>query len=922
MIALCGLAAWLAQPCAAAADKSAYVPGEVLVGVRVATDHAGTVHKLKLEAGDVAGYQREIHAYRLKLKAGLSVEEAVARLSKHAEVAYAEPNHILEAYATPNDTYYASSQYAPQITAANQAWGLWQPKAQIVVAIVDTGIQNTHPDLTNKILRDASGVVGYDAFLGARSQAADDHGHGTHCAGITAAQVNNGTGIAGIAGWTGAAGASDVSTKLMPVKVLDSAGSGTDATVANGVIWAANNGAKVISLSLGGGGSTTLSNAMQYAWDKGCIIVAAAGNSGVATPSYPAAYPTVIAVAATDSTDTLASYSNYGAWVQVAAPGSNIYSTYPGSAYALMSGTSMATPHVAGEAALVWAHNPALTNADLKRILLENVDPYLPYAGHTIAVNAGRINVYRAIRAASGPTAPAAPTGLTATAGDAKVTLGWTASAGATGYNVKRSTTTGGPYTTIGTGVFTTSYTDTAVTNGTAYYYVVSATNANGESSNSNESGATPHGAVTASAAFVKSDATTKGGWQGVYGSQGYSLANLGQSLPVWATLGMTGQSAWTWAGTTTDVRGLQKPTNPADRIAACWYAAGSFTLDLDLADGATHQVALYGLDWDKAGRAEKVEVLDAATGAVLNTQTLSGFQNGTYLVWNMKGHVKIRVTMTGPVNAVLSGLFVDPAGGGAASPPAAPASLTATGGDAKVTLGWSASAGATGYNVKRSATAGGPYANVATGVTATSYVDTGVTNGTAYYYVVTATNGAGEGGKSNEASATPRTSAAATFVKADTTTKGNWQGVYGASGYSLAQSSQSLPVWAALSVTGQSVWTWAGSTGDVRGLQKPTNPADRIAACWYSAGSFTLDLNLTDGLQHQVALYGLDWDGLGRAQKVEVLDAANGAVLNTQSLSGFSGGTHLVWSVKGHVQFRITRTGGQNAVLSGLFVD
>src|SRR5262249_18692388 len=144
-----------------------------------------------------------------------------------------------------------------------------------------------HPDLTNKILRDGNGnvighnTIGSNAHSGDPNDPIDDHGHGTHCAGIAAAQTNNGAGVAGISGWNGQAGSSDIAkTKLMPVKVLNSGGSGTTVTVADGITWAADNGAKVISLSLGGGGDSTEQNAVAYAWGKGCVVVAAAGNNG------------------------------------------------------------------------------------------------------------------------------------------------------------------------------------------------------------------------------------------------------------------------------------------------------------------------------------------------------------------------------------------------------------------------------------------------------------------------------------------------------------------------------------------------------------------------------------------------------------------------------------------------------------------
>src|SRR5262249_23288506 len=144
--------------------------------------------------------------------------------------------------------------------------------------------------------------------------------------------------------------------------------------------------------------SSTLDNAVQYAWGKGCVIVAAAGNSGTTQYEYPAALPHVISVAATDSTDTLTVFSNYGSWVKVAAPGGNIYSTLPGSSYAFKSGTSMACPHVAGEAALIWSHSPQLFNSQVANLVTSKVDHYNPYSGRTIAPGAGRINVFRALK--------------------------------------------------------------------------------------------------------------------------------------------------------------------------------------------------------------------------------------------------------------------------------------------------------------------------------------------------------------------------------------------------------------------------------------------------------------------------------------------------------------------------------------------
>lgn len=487
------------------AQSPGYVPGELLVGLKNSNVARANSAATDRSIGAVLGTHPQLGVMRVQIAPGFTMAQAAARLRARPDVAYVELNGLYHTMATPNDANYAS-QYAPHKVQADLAWGIWKPQASVTIAIVDTGIDYLHPDLTNKVLRNGGTVVGFNALganarTGVSTDPIDDQGHGTHCAGIAAAQIDNGIGIAGIAGWNGVAGSTDtVNTKLMPVKVLDSTGSGTDASVASGITWAADHGAKVISLSLGGGGSTTLSNAVSYAWGKGVVIVAAAGNSSSSSFSYPGAYPNVISVAATDSSDTLASYSNYGSWVKVAAPGSSIYSTLPivstgggfGTNYGTLSGTSMATPHVAGEAALLLAQNPSLTNAQVSSLITGNTDPFTPYAGRTIASGSGRINVYRALQAASGtPLPPATPTGLAATAGNAQVALSWNSSSGATSYNLKRSTTNGGPYTTI-TSPTGTSYTNTGLTNGTTYYYVVSAVNAAGESANSSQVSATP----------------------------------------------------------------------------------------------------------------------------------------------------------------------------------------------------------------------------------------------------------------------------------------------------------------------------------------------------------------------------------------------------------------------------------------------
>jgi thermitase len=393
---------------AAGADTprpSEFASGEVLIGVTAGAGGERAAGIVAGAVGEVVGGHPALGAYRVKLAPGISVAAAVSRLKARTGLRYVEPNYIRRASSTPNDTSYASEQWAPQKVQADLSWDVWNPQARVVIAIVDTGIDYTHPDLSGVIYKDAGGsVIGINVQTG-QLNGRDDEGHGTHCAGIAAAQINNSTGIAGIAGWNPNRTGSGSYVRLMPVKVLDSTGAGTDADVADGIIWAVDHGAHVISLSLGGPDySQTLNNAVQYAWGKGCVVVSAAGNESTSSYSYPAAYANVISVAATNSGDQLASFSNYGSWVKTAAPGVNIYSTYIGGGYGTASGTSMACPLVAGEAAAIRAHNPSLTNADINRAITTNIDPYFPYQGRTLGTGTGRVNVFKALQ--SGGTQP------------------------------------------------------------------------------------------------------------------------------------------------------------------------------------------------------------------------------------------------------------------------------------------------------------------------------------------------------------------------------------------------------------------------------------------------------------------------------------------------------------------------------------
>jgi subtilisin family serine protease len=277
------------------------------------------------------------------------------------------------------------------IINADDAWGLCSVDAkQVTIAIVDTGVDLDHPDLKANLLS------GYD-YVDGDAVPEDGEGHGTNVAGIAAAALN-GIRVAGVA----------PTARLLPVRVLDDSGSGYVSDIASGIVYAADR-AQVLNLSLGSASSSqTMLNAINYAANtRGRLVVAAAGNCGdsdypyngcsyVNQPLYPAAYSNVMAVAATTSSDVRASFSNKGTYVDIAAPGSSIYNTYYGNSYTYGSGTSQATPHVAGLAALVWAKNPGYTAAQVRsRITSTAVD--LGATGVDTSFGAGRIDVERTL---------------------------------------------------------------------------------------------------------------------------------------------------------------------------------------------------------------------------------------------------------------------------------------------------------------------------------------------------------------------------------------------------------------------------------------------------------------------------------------------------------------------------------------------
>ncbi len=308
--------------------------------------------------------------------------ESDERTSAHIE--YIEPDFIAQALGTSNDPYFLQgSQWHLSKIQAPTAWDTTIGSSSQIVAVIDSGVRASHPDLVGKVL------VGYD-FVANDNDANDENGHGTGVAGTLSPGSNNQIGVCGVA-WL---------NPILPVRVLDANGSGTYSAIANGIIYAADRGAKVINLSLGGTASSrALQDAVNYAWNKQCVLVAAAGNNGSNVAFYPAACTNVVAVSATDASDSRPTWSNFGSYVDVSAPGVDILSVYGSDQYAAWNGTSFSSPVASGVVALMAAANSTLSNVQLVDLLIKNSDD-IGALGKDVYYGNGRVNANRAVTAA------------------------------------------------------------------------------------------------------------------------------------------------------------------------------------------------------------------------------------------------------------------------------------------------------------------------------------------------------------------------------------------------------------------------------------------------------------------------------------------------------------------------------------------
>ena len=840
---------------------------------------------------------------------------------------------------------------------AQQAWDVTTGLKSVVVAVLDTGIDTTHPDLvgnlwTNPLDTAANGengdgyagdIHGYN-FVAGSADVTDDNGHGTAMAGIIGASGNNGIGITGV-NWN---------VSVLPVKVADAGGNAPDSAVIAGINYVINlrdHGVNVAVMNESFAGSAAFpvdaleAEATNQAGRAGIVSVVAAGNTGVnidrtgTTPAgFSASQADVITVAAVDNQGKLAAFSNFGAQrVDIAAPGVNIFTTLPtypfvemndpsanqggltpayylppptAMSYGYDSGTSEATSFVTGTIALEAATNPSATPAELKAALLQSAtyDPNLAAANGLAAkvATSGVVNAYHAVLAIRNP--------------------------------------------------------------------------------------------------FVGTDASRQGSWVGYYGSQGGYVVGDSTAFPTgFVNVTTTGGAPVIVQNTTNNPAALQKATDPSERLSAYQGSATSETINLAFTDGAMHRTRLYVVDPDHKRRTETVSIVDAATGITVDTRQVSDFTKGEYLTWDLQGSVDMVITSQGG-GAAYSGLFFD-------APDVKPTTFYNL--DAN-TFGsnWRNTYGSQGYQVFGDASAntlptyvssfgtvGGTldvlrtttrnihalqrntdYAhNIEAYEASATNVDVNVAFSDTLLHTVTLyladyTNqrrtervqaiDAATGnvlvtqdvtGFKNGVFVSFNVAGAVTFRVirtggpdavvsgvffdapfgenghfdgTDLTTSGNWKSSqYGNTaafvigddfpGYDAAADAR-------VSITGGTRTIVRPTTADGRALLRTgvnTGKA-RVEAYASTTSSLTVNYTPADTFQHKLSLYFADYENFKRVETVSVIDTATNTVIDNQVLTNFSHGKYLTYDVSAAVKVVIRDRTYPNAVVSGVFLD
>ena len=922
---------------------STVVPGSWIVTLKPGADRAAKVPGLAKAAGGEAGkvFEHAMHRFVFNgsaqaaaaLMTNPNVQTVIANRTIHATAESAEPGirRIRAEHPTQPDAHDSGFR-----------------GAGVRVAIMDTGIDLTHPDL----------VANLDIALGKNCMNSalppqDGHGHGTHVAGIVAAVGGNGIGVVGVA----------PSARLVPFKVLDDTGSGEwsnlicaiDIVTGYATDSDPSNDIQIVNMSLGDTGTLGSCNdggirqAICTSVAAGVTYVAAAGNSTVDTAGFiPAAFPEVIAVSAiTDldgepgglggcwlvfifCDDAAAEFSNYGAAVDVAAPGTRVTSTWMGGGYNTIDGTSMASPHAAGVAALVKAANHSLSPADIKAILEAHGEcanglfadevPSGDCVGQGTRANdpdgygEPLVNALRAAQAANGwdarptvhltaPSSGASVSGvvaLKATASDdhavASVafrvngTLLSTDSDGSNGWSASWDTS----------GVQPGSYT-------------ISATAAD-------TSGQTATDALT-----VTTGVSPQGNWTGKFGQDGYALfawnATTDVALLPTASLTLDAGSRDS-QGVTTEVRALTDPT-ATERRATAYWDPDQVQFHLTFGTAYTGSLHLYAMDWATVDRREKVTIND---GTGPRSVTLdAGFHDGAWIHFPISvggsGTVTVTVDRIAGSNALISGLFL---GGGGAAPPAtvpgAPTLATPNAATASIGLAWTAPASdggspISGYRVYRGTSSGGEALLASLG-NVTTWTDTSVAGGATYYYVVRASNAIGDGPPSSERSAQ---------VPELPGVQGNWTGKFGQDGYALfawnATTDVALLPTASLTLDAGSRDS-QGVTTEVRALTDPTATERRATAYW-DPDQVRFHLTFGTAYTGSLHLYAMDWATVDRREKVTINDGTGPRSVTLDA--GFHDGAWIHFPISvggsGTVTVTVDRIAGSNALISGLFL-
>jgi subtilisin family serine protease len=782
---------------------------------------------------------------RVALGPGVDAGIATARLRADPLVLDVEPDTIVSVASTiPNDPGFNSEWGLDQANDvdidAPQAWDVTTGSSSTVVAVTDSGIDYTHPDLylnvslnqgeiptairsrlvdTNgdgrldfydlnsldagrHVVLGASGVgvnawathdsngngyidagdlladpawcdgtdgdgngyvddlVGWN-YVANTNNPWDDNSHGTHVSGTIAALSNNGIGVTGI----------DWNARILPLKFLDSTGSGPTSAAISAINYAAAFGVRVINASWGGAPySAALAGAIAGAGDLGAVFVAAAGNSSSSndlSPFYPASYRAAneISVASITSTGGLASSSNYGATtVDVGAPGQSVYSTIPGG-YGFKSGTSMAAPHVAGVLALLAGLHPELGAAQLVQQVVSQTRPLASLAGMTIS--GGIVDAMLALGVPTNPV-PAAPTNLSASAASSSsIQLSWSGSNGAAGYQVERSPDGVTAWTQVAsTDSATTAFLDTGLAASTTYSYRVSATNSAGTSAPSGTASATTVANILPAPASLTASAASSSsiqlGWGAVPGASAYKVERSPDGATNWMQIAGTGSATTAYldsglaASTTYYYRvrasngagdSSASPTAGATTVAAVPAAPASLTVSA--ASSTTVQASWstvtgatgYALDRSPDGVSGWVQV--AGTGATTTAYLDAGLTSSTTYYYRIRALNSGGSSAPSPVARTTT----------LPAAPMAPSNLTATAtASNKIQLSWSASTGANSYKVERSLD-GITWTQItvlASGTT--TYADSGLASNTMYDYRIRASNSSGDSPYSNTA--------------------------------------------------------------------------------------------------------------------------------------------------------------------------